>query len=139
MKRAALIVVLVALTGAFAFAGGMETIDPSIIGQWSFTEAVTPAITLGPLPGQEYLMTFREDGTVTLDFEGNIIQGTFAADGTTVAITPDLSGEPSWLPGSPAAQLVEIISQARGYTVDENTLSLEAVGGTSSVNFERVE
>lgn len=138
MRRTALILVLVALVSAFAFAGGMETIDPSIIGRWSFTEAVTPAVNLGPLPGQEYFMTFREDGTVTLDFEGNVIQGTFAADGTTIAISPDLSGEPSWLPASPAAQLVQIVSEARGYSVDEGTLSLEA-GSTSSVNFERVE
>jgi hypothetical protein len=139
MKKVAIVLVLVALVSGLALAGGMETIDPSIIGRWSFTAAVTPAVNLGPLPGQQYFMTFREDGTVTLDFEGNVIQGTFAADGTTVAISPDRSQEPSWLPGSPAGQLVELISQARTYTVDNDTLSLAIIGGTSSVDFERVE
>lgn len=137
-KVIVLAVVMIALVGVAAAADGMAPIDPSIIGEWRWTEASTPVGSLEPLPRQEYLVTFREDGTVLLDFESNEIDGVFTADGSTVSITPDTSGSPDWLPGSPAERLLELISQARDYSVTESELSLETLGGNGSLDFERV-
>jgi hypothetical protein len=116
----------------------MPDIDPSIIGVWLWSEAETPVGSLGPLPRQEYTITFREDGTMAMDFESNRVNGTFTADGSTVAISPEASTGVSWLPGSPAPRLIELLSEARGYALSGDTLELETLAGRGSVNFDRV-
>ncbi|MDA3948260.1 MAG: META domain-containing protein [Spirochaeta sp.] len=113
-------------------------IDPSIIGAWLWTEAETPVGSLSPLPRQEYTITFREDGTMMMDFESNDVNGTFTADGTTVAISPESSNRVSWLPGSPAPRLIELLSEARDYALSGGTLELETLAGRGSINFDRV-
>lgn len=131
-------VVLLVAVGGTALAGGMPSIDPSIIGEWRWTGASTPVGNIGPLPGQTYTITFREDGTMTMAFEANTVNGTFTADGTTVAIEPAASTRASWLPGSPAPRLIELLSEARAYEVSDASLELETLRGTGSINFERV-
>lgn len=113
-------------------------IDPSIIGVWLWTEAETPVGSLSPLPRQEYTIEFREDGTMTMELESNRVNGTFTADGTTVAISPEASTRVSWLPGSPAPRLIELLSEARDYALNGDTLELETLAGRGSVNFDRV-
>lgn len=137
-KKRSLAVGLIVVVGAMALAGGMPAIDPSIVGTWEFTTADTPVGDLGPLPGQTYRVTFREDGTMTMNLERNEIDGSFTATSGDISMQPEDSS-PSWVPGSPGPRMVEIIAQARSYEVTESTLALEALSGRGTLNFDRVD
>lgn len=138
MRRNAMVLALAVVIAAVVVAGGMPAIDPSIVGTWQFTTASTPVGDLGPLPGQTYRVTFREDGTMTMNLERNEIDGSFTATSGDISIEPQDSS-PSWVPGSPGPRLIEIIAQARTYDVTADTLALEALGGRGTLNFDRVD
>lgn len=114
-------------------------IDPTIIGTWQWLEASTPVGSLTPMPRQEYTMTFAEDGTVHISAEANQVRGEYTADGEIVAIELQTSTRAAWLPGSPAPRLIELLGEAREYTVTEGVLELATLGGAGSLDFQRVE
>jgi heat shock protein HslJ len=111
-------------------------IDPTIVGDWLWIEADTPVGSLTPLPRQEYVIAFRDDGSVSITAESNQINGTYTADGTIVAIELQASTRAAWLPGSPAPRLLELLAEARDYGLDGEQLQLETLGGRGSLNFD---
>lgn len=138
MRRALVVLgIAVAVAGA-ALAGGMPGIDPTIVGTWRWTDAEIPLVSLEPPGGQDYIITFRADGTLTMDFEGNEYGGTFTADSGSISIVPEEPDAPTWVPGSPGPRLVELVSDSRGYRVRRGELRLETLGGNGSLNFEPV-
>lgn len=114
-------------------------IDPTIIGTWRWIEASTPVGSLTPVPQQEYTMIFAEDGTVVLSAEANQVRGEYTADGEIVAIELQTSTRAAWLPGSPAPRLIELLGEARDYTVADAELQLATLGGNGSLDFQRAE
>ena len=86
--KQALFAVLVAMVAIPVFAGGSPMIDPSLVGVWRWTTADTPAGSISPRAGQDYLLELRDDGTAEMRIEGNRIDGAYTADGTTISLTP---------------------------------------------------
>jgi len=111
-------------------------IDPTIVGDWLWIEADTPVGSLTPLPRQEYVISFGDDGSVSITAESNQVNGTYTADGTTVSIELEASTRAAWLPGSPAPRLLELLAEARDYGLDGGQLQLETLGGRGSLNFD---
>jgi len=137
---ATLILGLVLVAGT-TWADGMpgSEIDPSIIGVWRWTAAETPTGSISPLPQQDYLMSLFADGTVSMRLEFNIGNGTYTADGTTVAIEPTMATLAAWAPASPAPRLIELLVQAREYRVVDRRLELETLGGQGRLVFEQTD
>lgn len=138
-KVFAVALILLAVVGGTLLAGGMPTMDPTIVGEWRWTGASTPVGQLGPLAGQTYIVTLREDGTMTMAFEDNTVNGSYTAISAILSIEPEAAPNASWLPGSSAPRLIELLAEPRGYVIsDDGALKIENMNGAGSIDFERI-
>ncbi len=142
MKKPALsvflIIIVTAVLPAYLSADGMGMIDPDLIGTWKWQSAETPAGSLTPVGDKEYTVTFTEDGRVHMQFEVNVINGTYEADGNVLTIIPPMAMTmASWQPGSPAPALLKLLEKSRDYTVSSGSLSITASAAAGTMEFQR--
>lgn len=78
----------VILTGAFA--DGSDSVDPSLIGTWRWLGTITPVEKIQPIAGEDYLITFTEEGSISMKLETNQINGIYEIDDRNLKVVPPM-------------------------------------------------
>ena len=121
------------------FADGSEITNPSLIGTWRWIGTITPVEEILPIPGEEYIISFSEDGTISMKLETNQINGTYYVDGGKLKVVPPMIMTlAAWLPESPAPSILKLMEYAVGYFFKEGQLYIDTYADGGTLQFEPI-
>ncbi len=121
------------------FADGSENLNPSLIGTWRWMGTVTPVEIISPIPGEEYSVSFNEDGTISMKLETNQINGRYTVDGGKLKVVPPMMMTlAAWLPESPAPSILKLMEHAVGYFFKEDELYIDTYADGGTLRFESI-
>jgi len=121
------------------FADGIEFPTQSIVGTWRWEETVTPVEKIIPIPGTEYLVSFHQDGSISIILEVNQINGSYEINGKELKVIPPMiSTLAAWLPGSPAPSFLILMEHAAGYFFKEGELYIDTYADGGTLRFAAV-
>jgi len=127
-------------SGIGIYADGLDGIESSLIRKWRWVETITPVEKVLPLPGEEYIIVFHEDGTVNMKLEINQINGNYTTNGKILTIIPPMIMTlASWLPDSPAPEFLNLIEHATGYFFKNEILYIDTLADGGTMRFEHEE
>lgn len=128
----------VILTGAFA--DGSDSVDPSLIGTWRWLGTITPVEKIQPIAGEDYLITFTEEGSISMKLETNQINGTYEIDGRNLKVVPPMIMTlAAWMPDSPAPSILKLMEHATGYFFMEGQLYIDTYADGGTMRFEALK
>jgi len=133
-----LLLILIAWnTSGKVFADGMENNGPSLVGTWQWLGTLTPVEEIKPPAGEPYTVSFTADGTISMELEANLINGSYEADGKKLEVVPPLVMTlAAWIPDSPAPGFLTLMEHATGYFFKENELFIDTLADGGTLRFK---